>query len=93
MDRDMDAIRQIVMAVKDSDSPVTKVAGMPADIFLKNAVYLIKKGHVEGGYEESTRTAEREPILAHIDGFKGFGFEFADAAEDDILWEKVKRLI
>jgi len=93
VDRNMDAIRQIVIAVKDSDSPVKEVAGMPPDIFKFNAMLLIEAGLAKGLYEESTRSRSPVPSIALIGRLTWAGFEFADLAKDGKVWEKAKKFI
>ena len=93
MDRDMDAIRQIVMAVKDSDAAVTQVAGIPNDVFKFNAMLLIEAGLAKGVYEKNTRSHSPVPSMVLIDRLTWDGFEFANSIKDGTIWEKAKKHI
>lgn len=93
MNRDMDAIKKILMAVKESDKPVSNVEGMPSEVFRFNALLLDEAGLVEGAFKPSSRKADPTPIMATIYRLTWNGFEFADLASDETLWEKVKKHI
>ena len=93
MDRNMDAIRQIILAVKDSKSLVKSVDGMPDDIFKFNAMLLIEAGLAKGICKESTRSHSPIPSVAAINRLTWKGSEFADLIKDEKLWEKAKKYI
>ena len=93
MDRDMDAIRQIILAVKDSDSPIKSVPEISADVFNFNAMLLIEAGFAQGVIQESSRRNINVPSLVLIYRLTWDGFEFADSIKDDELWAKAKKFI
>ena len=91
MHMDIDAIRQIMLAVKESDSYITEVEGMPRNVFNYNAMHLIEAGLVLGSIQESTRKDTQVKYYILIKHLTWQGLEFANSVADDTLWEKVKR--
>ena len=92
MNRDMDAIRQIVNIVKESDTVVAKIDGMPNDIFKFNAILLIESGLVVGKFKDSSSDSPI-PLVALIFRLTWKGFDFADSIKDDDIWAKAKENI
>ena len=94
MNKDMDAIRQIVNTVKKSDSIVTKIDGMSDDVFKFNAMLLIESGLVLGKCKDSnSRSGSPIPIVVLIFRLTWKGFDFADSIQDDDIWAKAKENI
>ena len=92
MNKDMDAIRQIVNTVKKSDSIVTKIDGMSDDVFKFNAMLLIESGLVLGKCKDSnSRSGSPIPIVVLIFRLTWKGFDFADSIQDDDIWAKAKK--
>jgi len=90
MDRDMDAIRKIVLAVKTAEEgvEVSSVGGLNDLIFNYNANLLIEAALAEGRKLESGYP----PTISQVDLWKltWAGHDFADAIKDETIWNKAK---
>lgn len=87
MNRDMDVIRQIVLAVRDSNEPIAKVEGMEPAVFNYHAQLLDEAGLVKASLGSSDK---RLPTVAMIFRLTWAGHDFADSITDDTLWQKAK---
>ena len=92
MDRDRDAIRKILLAVKDSDQRVNTVDGIDDATFKFNTMLMIQAGLVDGDFERST-TRRQAPSAAEIFSLTWSGSDFLRAATDETVWEKAKEVI
>ena len=93
MNRDMDAIRQIVITTKKSDSIVREIDGMPDDVFKFNAMLLIESGLALGKCNPNSSSGNPVPIAVLIFRLTWKGFDFADSIKDDDIWAKAKENI
>lgn len=91
MDRDMEVIKKIILAVKESDKFVTKVEGIPDDLFKFNAALLIESGLVLGKEMPSSKSNTQIPFTVIVFRLTWDGFEFAELVKDETLWEKAKK--
>jgi len=94
MNRDMDAIRKIVLAVRDTDSETRAVPGIDDAVFRFNAMLLIDAGLVLGTVKhDNRRDFTPVPAIAIIWRLTWDGFEFADSISNDALWNKAKERV
>lgn len=94
MDRDMDAIRKIVLALKESKTVINKVDGVSDDVFKFNAMLLIEAGIVTGTTKPGGgRDGSVIPSAALLFRLTWAGCDFADSIKDDVLWAKAKKHI
>jgi len=93
MDRDMDAIRQILFTVRDANHAVSKVDGVEDDVFKFNTMLLIEAGLVLGSSNPSGRSSSPVPAAALIRRLTWEGYDFVDSIEDDDIWHKAKQKV
>lgn len=93
MDRDMNAIRDIMIAVKNSNKSISSVDGMPDETFKYNAALLIEAGLALGSSSQSTRSNTQVPAHAILSRLTWEGHDFIDSIKDETVWEKVKARI
>ncbi|MBU8910679.1 MAG: DUF2513 domain-containing protein [Desulfobacterales bacterium] len=93
MNRDMDAIRKILIAIRDADKAVSSVEGISDDTFKFNTMLLIEAGLILGKSMPNNRSHSPVPAAVFINRLTWDGFEFADSIEDEAIWEKAKRYI
>lgn len=86
MKRDMDIIRRIVLAVRDSEGVVRDLDGVAHDIYLEHARLLEEAGLVTA----SIQVIQQRTNVALIWRLTWAGQDFADAISDDTLWRKAK---
>ena len=87
MQRDMDMVRKIILAVRQAETLVTSVEGVTPQQFAMHAQLLAEAGLVTaalGGGEN------RIAVSAMIYRLTWDGYEFADSIIDDTLWKKAK---
>lgn len=89
MKRDMDIIRKIVLALRDSDTVISKVEGIPDNDYLVHAQLIIEAGLAEG---KIAKSGQNFAIPGHVMLVRltWTGQDFADAIQDDNLWNKAK---
>jgi len=90
MQRDMDIVRKIILAVRQAEAPVISVEGITPQQFAMHAQLLDEAGLVVaslGGGEK------RIAVSAMIYRLTWDGYEFADSIIDDTLWKKAKENI
>lgn len=90
MPKDVDAIRKIILTLNKTNSFVTKVKGIPKNVFNYYSMLLIEAGLALGSVHEniSKDTSTENFILIHR--LTRRGHEFADLIIDDAVWEKAK---
>lgn len=93
MNRDMDAIRKILFAVKEANQAVSKVDGVEDDVFKFNAMLLIEAGLVLGASQPSGRSSSPVPAATLIRRLTWEGYDFVDSIEDDDIWQKAKQKV
>ena len=87
MNRDMDVIRQIVLAVRDFSEPLAKVDGIEPAVFNYHAQLLDEAGLVKASLGCSDK---RPPSVALIFRLTWDGHDFADSITDNTVWQKAK---
>ncbi len=94
MDRDMDAIRDIVLALKESKTVINSAEGVDEDTFKFNAMLLIEAGLVLGKtVPGGGREGSVIPSAAVLFRLTWDGYDFADSIKEDAVWEKAKKNI
>jgi hypothetical protein len=86
MQRDMDLVRQIILAVRDAHSHIAKLDGVDADTFCEHALLLQEAGLIEA----SINVIQHKPKTAIIWRLTWAGHDFAQSIVDDTLWNKAK---
>jgi hypothetical protein len=84
MRRDMDFIREILMAT-EANREIDTTGFSPEEVW--NHVRLLK----QAGYIDALVAAYRAPYQFQIFALTWEGHEFSDAMRDDTLWEKAKQ--
>ena|SRR5712692_1975594 len=87
MQRDMDIVRRILLAVRQAKEPVTSVEGVPPQQFAMHAQILDEAGLVVAALGGGDN---RIAVSAMIYRLTWDGHEFADSIIDDTLWKKAK---
>lgn len=86
MKRDMDVVRQIVLAVRDASGVVRAVPGIDDATFIEHAQLL----HEAGLIEASIQVVQHRATVALIWRLTWGGQDFAQSVADDTLWRKAK---
>lgn len=86
MKRDMDLIRQIVLAVRDAAGPLNRFDGVDINTFGEHALLLQEAGLIDA----SIQVTQHRPTAVIIWRLTWAGHDFADAITDDTLWSKAK---
>ncbi len=89
MNRDMDVIRKIVLASRDSDGAIKSIDGIDEKMFNFNAMLLDEAGLAECLIKMPGNN-NTVPILAIVNRLTWNGFEFADSITDETIWNKAK---
>lgn len=92
MHRDMEVIRQIILAAKEADGvSVSGIPGVSDEVFSFNAALLIEAGLAKGRLQEQGDP----PLPTMVDIFRltWAGCDFADSINDETIWEKAKENI
>ena len=87
MRRDMDIIRQIVLAVRDSDGVVRGLEGVDFEVYAEHVRLLDEAGLVDASIQT---VPQRKVIAALVWRLTWAGQDFADAISSDTLWRKAK---
>jgi hypothetical protein len=88
MKRDMDIVRKIIFAVRDSSESVDNVPEIPPNVFAYHAQILQEAGMVEAALLPDN--GNQPAIKAIVFRLTWNGQDFADAASDDTIWKKAK---
>ena len=86
MKRDMDVIRQIVLAVREAQGVVREVPGIEQALYFEHALLLEEAGLIQA----SIQVTQHRVTVALIWRLTWAGQDFADAITDDTLWRKAK---
>ena len=86
MKRDMDVIRQIVLAVRDASDVVREVPGIDQAVFIEHARLL----HEAGLIDAAIQVVQHRATLALIWRLTWAGQDFAQSVVDDTVWHKAK---
>lgn len=89
MKRDMDVIRQIVLAARDAEGPLDRIPGMEETVFADHVLLLDEAGLVKAAVREFDGRA----LAAILFRLTWTGHEFADSINDDTLWRKAKDMV
>ena len=92
MHRDMEVIRQIILASKEADGvSVSEIAGVSNEVFCFNAALLIEAELAKGRAMDSGDP----PLPVAVDIFRltWAGCDFADSINDETIWNKAKENI
>lgn len=90
MQRDMDLVRRIILAVQQSDDPVSGIEGVSEDIFAHHAQLLDEAGLIKAALAGSDKQPAKAAIIYRL---TWAGQDFADAIADDTLWNKAKDVV
>lgn len=91
MERDMEAIRDVMLAVRQSNTVVRAVDGMADDVFKYNAMLAIDGGLAVGKYQKGRMDSSPVPIAAIVSDLTFAGHDFIDGAKDAEIWGIVKK--
>ncbi len=87
MKRDMDIIRSIVLAVRDSDKPINRVNGIEQNLFLIHTQWLEEAGLIHAAIQENNQKTANSAVIFRL---SWSGNDFADSILDDTIWNKAK---
>ena len=90
MQRNMDTIRKIVLAVRDAPGVVNSVDGVSADEFAHHVQLLDEAGLVVAAIQSNGKQLAKLAIIFRL---TWAGHDFADSIADDSLWNKAKENI
>lgn len=91
MQRDMDVIRQILLALDEPGKILlNEVDGVDKDVFCYHAQLLIEAGLVEGALGAKSKGY---PATAQLWRLTWEGHEFTSAIREDTLWKKAKEAV
>ena len=90
MKRNLETIKQILLAVENSDRPVSNIEGMPKTEFAFHASLLIDAGFVKGSAANDNSGV---PFAATIQLLTWNGCEFLDNAKNEVVWQKTKEFM
>jgi len=93
MNRDMDLIRRIALAVADlpHDKILKELEGVDERDFALHALWMQEAGLIVADLQKTTENTT--PKSAWINRLTWDGCEFADAVRNDTLWNKAKATI
>lgn len=86
MKRDMDVIRQIVLAVRDAQAGLGALDGMDREVFAEHVRLLEEAGLVSA----AVQVVHQRATAAVAWRLTWAGQDFADAITSDTLWRKAK---
>lgn len=86
MKRDMDVIRQIVLAVRDAEGVVRGVQDIDQATFIEHALLLEEAGLIQA----SIQVIQHRATVALIWRLTWAGQDFAQAVTEETLWRKAK---
>lgn len=89
MKRDMDLIRQIVIAARDHDGeyPLNGLDGIDKRVFAEHVMLLSEAGLIDGN---ALKSGAGVPVNGLVRRLTWDGQDFADAIDNDTVWETVK---
>jgi hypothetical protein len=90
MKRDMDVIRRIVLALRDSDRAIESVDGLDLPTYNMHAALLVEAGLAEGNVNHYYENATNIPDQVGLYRLTWEGQDFADSIDDDTVWQKAK---
>lgn len=88
MKRDMDIIRRIVLAVRDSKRAVREIEDIPFASFGFHAQLVVEAGLANGRIVTGNNGMEVKAALLYRLTWEGH--DFADSVQDDTVWNKAK---
>lgn len=90
MQRDMDVIRTIVLAVRQSDKPMSALPGIDPILFATHVELLDEAGLIRAILQPDNLGNARAAIIMRL---TWAGHDFADSILDDTIWRKAKETI
>lgn len=90
MQRDMDVIRKIVLAVRSAAGVVNSVDGVSEADFAHHAQLLEEAGLIAAAIQGQGKRVAQEAVIFRL---TWSGQDFADSILDDTLWNKAKENI
>lgn len=90
MHRDMDIIRTIVLAARQSDKPMSALSGIDPVVFAAHVELLEEAGLVKAIMQPDNLGNARAAIIIRL---TWAGHDFADSILDDTVWRKAKETI
>lgn len=88
MRRDMDVIRNIVLAVSDASGPVNSVEGVSPEDFSPHAQLLAEAGLIEAAIMPPGKRVATDAVIFRL---TWDGHEFADSVRSPEVWAKTKK--
>ncbi|MDR2549389.1 MAG: DUF2513 domain-containing protein [Desulfobulbus sp.] len=100
MKRDMNIIRKIVLAVRDSNEPVREVEGVSPEEFRFHVQLIVEAGLAIGIRAEPFRSLRPEeatiPPTSEVTVLSRLtwdGHDFADSIQNDKVWKKACKMV
>ena len=92
MKRNMDHIRQIILATADLPygQALSGIDGMPEEEYVTHVIWLQEAGLIEANAQAGSGSIAMYAIVSRL---TWDGCEFADAIQDETLWKKAKASI
>lgn len=90
MKRDMDLIRRIVLAVRDTDDVVSRLDDVESGQFAEHAQLLEEAGLIAAAIRSNGKRPATEAVIFRL---TWAGQDFADAIRDDTLWSRAKEAV
>ncbi|QHI68743.1 DUF2513 domain-containing protein [Tichowtungia aerotolerans] len=90
MKRDMDIIRTVVLAVRDSDKPLSSISGIAPKVFIYHAQLLEEAGLVTASFSGGGKPLANAAMIFRL---TWTGQDFADSIKDESIWNKAKENI
>jgi len=93
MKRDMDLIRKIILAARDTDGYLQGLPGVDQKTFGHHVAWIAEAGlahcQVQWGGDGPVST----PILAFVERLTWAGHDFADSIKDETIWSKATEMV
>lgn len=90
MQRDMDVVRRIVLALRDVDHPVDRLDGIDQEAYLMHAELLIEANLAQGTAVRTMDNRKSWPSQVMLTRLTWAGHDFADSVVEDTIWKKAK---
>ncbi len=87
MRRDMDVVRDILLAVRDATGPVSLIPEMPKETFAAHAQLLEEAGFVMAALRPEGKRLASDAVIFRL---TWSGHDFLDAVRDPAIWTQTK---
>lgn len=87
MKRDMDVIREIVLAVSEASDPISRLEGISDDAFAFHAQLLEEAGLIEAAIHPKGKRIAEDALIWRL---TWAGSDFADSIRSPEVWDKTK---